>query len=192
MSSFVNRKFLSDSFRLLYKFGVGHAFRRFYDLLRVKIYERKRNKRFHRLLVSTPKHVVKKVLNFQMELDLNDFGIHRDLFLDGIREPIATAHLKSLLNPNSVVLEVGANIGYYVLIESKICRKVYAIEPVRQNIQNLKRNLAINKCRNIEVYELALGDKNGTLAINISSKSNLHSFYPHSGTVAHQQVAPKV
>ncbi|MCG6536120.1 MAG: FkbM family methyltransferase, partial [Syntrophales bacterium LBB04] len=119
--------------------------------------------------------VVVNVLGNDMLLQ-NDYGISRDLFLDRIREPIATAHVLKTLSPDDIVLEVGANIGYYALMESKICKKVYAVEAVSTNVECLNKNVALNQCKNVEVFELALGDAKGIFPMYLSSKSNWHSF----------------
>ena len=45
------------------------------------------------------------------------------------------------------VFDLGANIGYYVLMESElICNKgkILAIEPVKKNMQLLEKNLKLN------------------------------------------------
>ena len=48
-------------------------------------------------------------------------GIHEELFLHKKREPICTDYvMKSvLLSEGDIVLDIGANIGYYVLVESQ-------------------------------------------------------------------------
>ena len=46
------------------------------------------------------------------------------------------------------VLDIGANIGYYVLIERNLIGKkgkIVAVEPVDENIELLKKNLELNK-----------------------------------------------
>jgi len=115
-----------------------------------------------------------------MVLNLNDKGIGRDLALDGIREPESVNEIKKILKKGNVVVEIGANIGYYALVESKIVGntgKVYAIEPHPENINSLKKNIKINKYENIEVYSIAIGEVNGVAKMNVSTHSNLHSLF---------------
>lgn len=125
--------------------------------------------------------VVRNVNGFKMFLDLkNDAGISRDLFVYGKREHTSTDFLMSsgILVENSVALDIGANIGYYALIESSLVGKngtVYAIEPVKKNYENLKRNISLNEIKNIETHNLAVGDKNGTTVINVGAKCNWSS-----------------
>jgi len=51
--------------------------------------------------------------------------------------------------------------------------KVYAIEPVPDNVDLLKRNIELNKYTNIEVYQLAIGSKDGLAPCYIAKARNL-------------------
>lgn len=182
----IDLKMFKDGITIVSKFGIKHALNRYKDMNLMKKEEKRRTNLYNRI---KPKGaVIKNILGNRMQLDMNDYGIHRDLFLDGIKEPMATHHMKEILSENDIVLEIGANIGYYALIESKICKKVYAIEPYPKNIQNLIKNVALNQCKNIEVFGIALGDKKGSQLMNISPKSNWHSFYPIKDAVCKEYV----
>jgi FkbM family methyltransferase len=74
-----------------------------------------------------------------------------------------------------VCLDVGANIGYYALLEGKYASKVYAIEPVPENFALLNRNIALNGLKNVELFNYACSDHNGFLDIYLSDKCNLCS-----------------
>jgi len=124
------------------------------------------------------KTVIKEVNGLKMLLNLRDRGVSRDLFMYGKRELIPTNYLLNghIVKEGDVVLDIGANIGYYVLIESKLVGeqgKVYAIEPVSSNLAQLQQNLKLNNCKNVEVFKLAVGDKNGKAKIYIPEKGNL-------------------
>lgn len=126
---------------------------------------------------SLSKGVVVEVNGFKMYLDLRDEGICRDLFLHRIREPFSTDYLMNsgILTKGNIVLDIGANIGYYVLMESALVGnsgKVYAVEPVLSNITILKRNIKLNECENVEIFRLAMGDENKKSRIYISSRCN--------------------
>lgn len=168
------------------EFGMKHAFRRFKDLILIKMEERRRDRLYRK--TKPEGKIIKKILNNKMYLNMDDWGIHRDLFLDGIREPLATHHIMEILTKEDVVLEVGANIGYYALIESDLCRKVYAVEPDPRNAYDLKRTIGLNHRDNIEVFEMALGDTKGEKAMYISPKSNWSSFYPLKGAIKKHHV----
>jgi len=134
----------------------------------------------HRILSIFRENALVEVNNFRMVISLKDRGIHRELFIYRKREPLSTEYLLNsrLLQEGDVVLDIGANIGYYALIESRLVGasgKVYAVEPVSTNIRFLVANKKRNRCDNIEVFRLAIGDKNGKSTIYVSDHSNLSS-----------------
>lgn len=109
-----------------------------------------------------------------------DNDVHRNLFQHRIREPYSTAFLiaSRILGKGDVVLDIGANIGYYVLIEAGLVGEegcVYAVEPVEENVRWLGANVALNGYKNVKIFKLALGDYNGKIAINVAEASNLSS-----------------
>jgi len=111
-----------------------------------------------------------------MLLNPLDPGISTDLLLDGIREPLITEAFQRLLRPGDVVMDCGANIGYYALQEAVAVGsigKVYAIEPVPANADILGRNARLNLYDNVEVHRMAMGDTDRADHIYISSMSNM-------------------
>jgi len=134
----------------------------------------------------TSKEIVRKINGVDMILSLEDNGISRQLIMYGRRETLMTDYLliSGLIGEGNVVLDIGANIGYYVLLESKLVGrmgKIYAVEPVSSNIHILKRNLLLNGCTNVETYRLAMGDRNGCITIHISDQSNLSAVQKELG-----------
>lgn len=70
------------------------------------------------------------------------------------------------LRPNDIVIDVGANIGFFTLIFSTIVGrtgKVYAIEPHPRIYKYLQGNLDLNSVENVFPFNLALGSKSGTV-----------------------------
>lgn len=63
------------------------------------------------------------------------------------------------VNKDSVVIDVGANIGYYTLLLAKVCKKVYAFEPDKNCFEILKKNIDENKLKNVVLFNLAVSDK---------------------------------
>jgi len=63
------------------------------------------------------------------------------------------------INKNSVVVDVGANIGYYTLLLAKICKKVYAFEPDKECFEILVKNIKENKLTNVVLFNMAVSDK---------------------------------
>lgn len=169
-------KFLAEvsaAFDMAKSVGLRRTAARLRNYAAARGYERQRDRRFRRLELEGL--VTRSILGFKMELDSGKPGLDRDLLLDGIREPIATGHILSLLNSDDVVLEVGANIGYYALLEARICRRVYAVEPHPENFERLKRNIALNRFENVIPKQAAFGETDGMLDLYCSSLSNWHS-----------------
>jgi FkbM family methyltransferase len=73
------------------------------------------------------------------------------------------------VRPNTVFWDVGANVGFYSLLASKLVGpgKVFAFEPVPRNLSYLTKHLALNRVVNVEVLAIALSDRNGTSSFEI-------------------------
>lgn len=130
------------AFEMAREVGIRPTAERIRNFAYARLVERRRAAQFRRMNLSEP--VVSDILGQRMLLDPNSPGLDRDLLLDGIREPIATGHIMRILRPDDVVLEVGANVGYYALIEARLCRKIYAAEPHPENFRRLNENIALN------------------------------------------------
>jgi len=73
-------------------------------------------------------------------------------------------YLKNLNEPNAVVIDVGANTGHHTLFYSRHAARVLAFEPFPPIIATFKQNMALNPhVKNIELYEVGLGDANAEL-----------------------------
>lgn len=116
--------------------------------------------------------VMRKVQGSLMLLNLKEGGIHIDLFLNGIREPRATRYLQSILQPSWHVIDVGANIGYYALMEARRCEYVMALEPDPTNYEVLRLNKLLNNDYSMSLYNVAAGDINGKVKFETSKVSN--------------------
>lgn len=122
------------------------------------------------------KFVIKDILGSKMYLDVADRGLSQDLILDGIREAHYVETVQKIVKEGDIVVDIGANIGYYALLESKIVGArgiIYAIEPVPENYDLLKKNIALNTYSNIESYRIAIGNKNGTEKMYVPPQRNL-------------------
>ena len=116
--------------------------------------------------------------NYLMYVDLKDKGISKELCVHKTREPFSTEFLQKFVKEEDIVIDIGANIGYYSLMEAQLANKgkVYAIEPIPTNVDLLKKNVELNAYKNIFVYQFAIGDKNGVGKMYIYDKCNWCSF----------------
>jgi len=130
---------------------------------------------------------IRKINGYKMHLDLkNDNGISQELFKYRRREHFSTDFVinSKIIKRGDVVLDLGANIGYYALIESGLVGDngmVYAIEPVSGNFNNLEKNIRLNNIENIKTFRLAVGDQNKDIDIHIHEKGNWSSILPQKG-----------
>ncbi len=75
-------------------------------------------------------------------------------------------YLDHLVREGDVVIDIGANLGYYTRALSKIIGasgKVYAVEPVPPIFEVLNANT--RRCRNVELMNVALGEENTTVTM---------------------------
>lgn len=161
------------AFHMARDVGIGPAVERIWLFGLAQVQKQRRRRQFLRMRLREP--IIRDILGQRMLLDPAQQGIDRDLLTDGIREPIATGHFMRILRDDDVVLEIGANIGYYAIIESRLCRKIYAAEPHPGNFQRLIGNLELNNTKNVECFNIALGSKDGPITLNCSELSNWHS-----------------
>lgn len=98
-----------------------------------------------------------EVQNNKMFLDKND---SLGLSFRHIWEPYLTELFNKYTTKDSVVLDVGAHIGYFSIIAGRNAQKVYAIEPDLRNFTILNKNIEINNIKNIEAINVAVGEKN--------------------------------
>jgi len=89
-------------------------------------------------------------------------------------EPYLTELMLSKIKKGDVVLDIGANIGYYaVLFAEKVGKKgkVIAIEPDPINFEILQKNIKENKLFNVVAVQAAVGNENKKMKI-FESKEN--------------------
>ncbi|MBF0625202.1 MAG: FkbM family methyltransferase [Magnetococcales bacterium] len=132
-----------------------------------------------RLLGGAP--IRKRIYDYEMWLDPRDRGISRTLLLFGNRELDHKAMLEQVLKPGMRVLDIGANLGYYVLMERGLIGpggRIVAVEPSPSNAAMLRRNLELNRCTNVTLVEGAVSDTNATRTFHLAAQSNLNTFHP--------------
>jgi FkbM family methyltransferase len=75
-----------------------------------------------------------------------------------LTEPEQTAALVQHLKPGQVFYDIGANVGYYSLLASRLVGNkglVIAIEPVIRNVIYLQKHLSLNKFTNVQILAAA-------------------------------------
>lgn len=112
-----------------------------------------------------------KVLNFEMWIDLKDIGdLTPALLARGVYSPTMTQVVKDIIKPRMTCIDVGANIGYFTILMSKLAGTVYAYEPELTNYNLLMKNLALNEVANVYPTFGAISNEWGVGTLKVSSK----------------------
>jgi FkbM family methyltransferase len=114
------------------------------------------------------------VMGKTLYVDLKDQFVSSELFTKGIWEPEETAFVNGVLRPGMVVVDVGANIGYYTVLASGIVGstgRIYAFEPDPSNFKLLRKNVEINQCSNVTIERKAVTNSRQNLLLYRSSEN---------------------
>jgi FkbM family methyltransferase len=96
--------------------------------------------------------------------DAADPYISGALVRTGVFEPFESEWVAQEVRPGDVVLDIGANIGYFTLLFARLVGphgRVFAFEPDPANFELLRRNVAANGYRNVELVPSAVSDRTG-------------------------------
>lgn len=94
----------------------------------------------------------------------NDEMIGHSLKLYGEYSQREIVFLTSFLNENSVVWDIGANIGYHTTAFASVARRVYAFEPHPKNFALLEKNTA--ELDNVTRFSYAASSQRGVCYVD--------------------------
>lgn len=100
-----------------------------------------------------------------MECDLAEH-VERQIYFQGVYEPIESQFFVSLIEPGTVVIDAGANVGQYSLLASTAAGKsgqIHSFEPAPRNYERLGRHVATNSLENVTTNQMALWHRRETL-----------------------------
>ena len=133
-------------------------------------------KRWHRKVILNEKNLRKKKNNtlFSINFDENEkIVFDLPVAYDSVALPIVNhqtffeieflEEIRRNLIGESVIIDIGANIGNHSIYFSKmnINNTIYGFEPLAETYNMLKRNIELNHLSNVNIYNIALGDKVG-------------------------------
>jgi FkbM family methyltransferase len=81
------------------------------------------------------------------------------------------AVLQALTGPRDRIVDIGANIGWFTAIGSRLVGpegRVFAFEPDPDNLAILRENVTRNRCENVQVFGVAAGSASGTAFLHRS------------------------
>ncbi|MBZ0142414.1 MAG: FkbM family methyltransferase [Rhodocyclaceae bacterium] len=85
------------------------------------------------------------------------------IWLGSYERPVQHA-LKAGLEVGGVFFDIGANAGFYTLLAARIVGstgRVVAFEPLPENVELLRRHVALNALENVEIRAEAITDTSG-------------------------------
>ena len=80
-------------------------------------------------------------------------------------EPMETELVRRLLKDVDIMVNVGANVGYYCCHALSLGKPVIAFEPMERNLRYLCKNVKANDWDGVEIFPLALSNYIGVLEI---------------------------
>lgn len=83
--------------------------------------------------------------------------------------------MKKSIKKGDITLDLGANIGYYTIIMSKLVGeegKVFAFEPDPNSIEVLKMNIELNNCKNVIIVQKAVHNEANKVKLYICDSDN--------------------
>lgn len=86
--------------------------------------------------------------------------IYREIYFEGVYVDILNGQ------KDMVIVDVGANIGITVDHFRKHAKRVIAVEPSSEHFTALAKNKEFNKWDNVELYNVALSDKDGEATLS--------------------------
>ena len=124
------------------------------------------------------------------ELDLSE-SLHRVAYLDLFSLELRRIVLP-LLAPDQLVVDVGANFGFWTVLAARRGCRVIAIEPVAPTRELLTSNVRRNGiAARVEISSQALSDSAGTISLAVpDGESGQASAYPDPSAALEVHVVP--
>jgi FkbM family methyltransferase len=118
--------------------------------------------------------------------------IQQQLFWYGYYEKDAVLTWETLINDTDIVIDIGANTGYYSLIAAPRARQVIAFEPSKKIRIQLQENVRRNNYNNIKIESYALSDHTGQSELYAAPAANtgMTSLLPPENFGGDKEIVP--
>lgn len=116
--------------------------------------------------IATTYRGVRDQLDFSGEAEATPWGFKlagNAAMAAGTFEPTETEFIRRILKDVDVLVNVGANVGYYCCHALSLGIPVIAFEPIQRNLRYLCKNIKTNGWSGAEIYPLALSNFIGVL-----------------------------
>jgi len=152
--------------KILKEDGLHRAFWSFYSYYYSKYKLKKLRKR---------KNFKVKTHGCELIVNPNDEGLSLELLVFGDHERDTTKFVSDYLEKGIICVDIGANIGYYSTLYSKLVGqkgKLISIEPSPINFKYLEKNLQLQKNKNYTLFNCACGNKDGIVKFLLDERAN--------------------
>ena len=145
------------------------------NLLNVPILKRLYPSVVRRYLMLIGKFKIDILINkFVFEIDIRESIERKTYFLKEYEKKRMEKLIKySDKNKSRILLDVGANIGFYTILLSDKFKEIYSFEPNERNFQILSKNIKKNNINKIKIFNYGLGEKEELLKGNSNTKGEL-------------------
>jgi FkbM family methyltransferase len=114
-----------------------------------------------------------------------DHSLTPTLWAGDLWEATETHWFVRSLRPGDVVVDVGANIGYYTVLAGHLVGesgRVYAFEPDPISFEYLSKNVRLNGLRNVVLEQKAVSNESGTIRLYLADENKGdHRIYDPKG-----------
>jgi len=132
--------------------------------------------------------------DFLWKLDRTS-GVDNAIIRTGFFEPQSIALVSQYLKPGMIVMDVGANFGYYAIQMSKLVGPngtVHAFEPSSRFRQRLNEHIQLNHCENIIVNNFGLSNAAKVLQLQESDDTaTLRWWYESASPIRQENIQLK-
>ena len=125
------------------------------------------------MAIGKVKHKI-NINKFIFEIDIRESIERKTYFLKHYEKKRINYLLENSKKISSeILIDVGANIGFYSILLSNNFKNIYAFEPNYRNFQALLKNIKLNNLKNIKVFNFGLGQKKDKLKGSSNTKGEL-------------------
>ena len=128
-----------------------------------------------------PDHVIHNGNKFYIDKNDTNHYSNTVMYEDTEFPPPMPNHILKIIHdsciPGNIVVDVGANIGWYTLSYAKLVGstgKVFAFEPISENFELLRKNVSVNNYNNVFCEQKAVSNENKKVTMEISDRIGDH------------------